>query len=144
MRLFLHFSKILHFSNNPLAQATEERKHEVENLRAEIVSLKARINLLEEGQTKDLTLLVGQKLEEGPSSEEVRKLQEQLQSVEIKKQRLMEAFKKTSQDFREVCYVLTGYRIDGLNDGKYRLSPVYADSPNGFLLFQRDNHRYLN
>ena len=93
---------MVHFLNNPLAQATEARRTEVEDLKSEIVSLKARIKLLEEGQTKDLTLLVGQKLDDddGASSEQVKQLQEQLQTAEIKKQRLMEAFKKTSQDFR--------------------------------------------
>ena len=133
------FSKVLHFLNNPLQQATESRRNEVENLKSEIVSLKARIQLLEEGQTKDLTILVGQKVDEAPSSMEVKQLQEQLQAAEIKKQRLIEAFKKTSSDFREVCYALTGFRIDGLNDGKYRLSPVYAENPNEYFLFQRDN-----
>ena len=64
--------------NNPLQQATEARRNEVENLKSEIVSLKARIQLLEEGQTKDLTLLVGQKVDEAPSSIEVKQLQEQL------------------------------------------------------------------
>ncbi len=68
----------------------------------------------------------------------ISELREQLQAAEVRKQRLIEAFKKTSQDFREVCYQLTGYRIDALNDGKYRLSPVYAESPDDHLLFQRE------
>ena len=34
--------------------------------------MKTRVKLLEEGQTKDLTILVGQKVDEGASSEEVR------------------------------------------------------------------------
>ena len=36
------------------------------------------VQLLEEGQTKDLTLLVGQKMDEGASSEEVKELKNQL------------------------------------------------------------------
>ena len=85
---------MLHFTNNPFAQATEARRTEIVDLKSEIVSLKARIKLLEEGQNKDLTLLVGQKLdEEGPSSQEVQKLQSQLQTAETKNKRLMEAFK---------------------------------------------------
>ncbi len=130
--------KILHFTHNPLSQAVESRQKEFEEVKAENVALKARIKLLEEGQTKDLTLLVGQKVDEGASSEEVRELKEQLKAAEIRKQRLIEAFKKTSQDFREVSYRLTGFRIDGLADGKYRLSPVYAETPNEYLLFKRE------
>ena len=40
----------------------------------------------------------------------------------------MEAFKKTSHDFREVVYQLTGFRIDVLADQKYRLLPLYAET----------------
>jgi mitotic spindle assembly checkpoint protein MAD1 len=130
-------AKVLHFLDNPLSQATEARHREVEDLKAEVTALKARLQLLEEGQTKDLTMLVGQKVNED-CSEEVRDLQEQLRAAEIRKQRLIEAFKKTSQDFREVCYQLTGFRIDGLNDGKYRLTPVYGESVNDHLLFKRE------
>ena len=31
-----------------------------------------------------------------------------------------------------------GFRIDGLADGKYKLSPVYAESPDEYLLFKRE------
>ena len=55
----------------------------------------------------------------------------------MRNQRFVEAFRKTSSDFREVCYQLTGYRIDGLEHQRYRLSPVYAENANDYLLFQR-------
>ena len=41
----------------------------------------------------------------------VADLKKQLTSAELKNKRLMEAFKKTSQEFREICYQLLGYRI---------------------------------
>ena len=138
----------------------ESRQQEVKRLTDENQSLKTRVKLLEEGQTKDLTILVGQKIEEGASSEEVRgeddnktyinikftndfamftELQEQLRSAEIKKCRIIEAFKKTSHDFREVCCQLTGFRVDGLANNQYRLTSIYAESPDrDQLLFQRD------
>lgn len=51
----------------------------------------------------------------------------------------MEAFKKTSQVFREVTCNLTGYQIDGLaNSNQFRLTPIYAESTDDYLLFQRD------
>ncbi len=56
--------KVLHMKDNPLSGAIEDRRQEVEGLRAEITSLRARIKLLEEGQTRDLTLLVGNKVTE--------------------------------------------------------------------------------
>merc|ERR1711953_844547 len=76
-------------------------------------------------------------MEEGESSEEISQMKEELEKAELRKQRLMEAFKKTSGDFREVVYQLTGYRIDVLADHKYRMTPLYAENPTDHLLFQK-------
>ena len=122
-------TKVLHFRNNPLQQATEEHSLRLSKLQGDNESLKTRIKLLEEGQSKDLTLLVGQKMEENVSSQEVQELKEQLKSKDIQKQRLLEAFSNTSKSFREVCCQLTGYRIDGLQNNQYRLTPTYAENP---------------
>ena len=112
-------TKVLHFRNNPLQQATEEHSLRLSKLQGDNESLKTRIKLLEEGQSKDLTLLVGQKMEENVSSQEVQELKEQLKSKDIQKQRLLEAFSNTSKSFREVCCQLTGYRIDGLQNNQF-------------------------
>ena len=60
----------------------------------------------------------------------------QLTSAELKNKRLMEAFKKTSLQFRKVCYQLLGYRIDLLSDNQFKLQNMYAESPEDVLLFQ--------
>ena len=112
-------TKVIHFTNNPMAQAVASRDEEAAEGMAEREALRARVQLLEEGQTKDLTIMVGRKMEEGEGSEEVAKMKEELEKAELRKQRLMEAFKKTSHDFREVVYQLTGYRIDVLVYGSY-------------------------
>jgi|ERR1712062_605506 len=87
-------TKIVHFLNNPLQQATEARAKEFDELKVENAALKARVQLLEEGQTKDLTLLVGQKMDEGASSEEVKELKNQLKSAETKKTTVDRGFQK--------------------------------------------------
>ena len=63
-------------------------------------------------------------------------MRSQLTSAELKNKRLMEAFKKTSREIREVCYQLTGYKIDIPTSNQYRLTSMYAESVNDFLLFQ--------
>ena len=132
-------TKVLHFKHNPMQQATEEHKNNLAKLQDENDRLKARIKLLEEGQSKDLTLLVGHKLEENATSQEVQDLKEQLKSKDLQKQRLLEAFTNTSKNFREVCCQLTGYRIDGLQNNQYRLTPHLADNPSDDnLLFRRE------
>jgi mitotic spindle assembly checkpoint protein MAD1 len=133
------------------------RGEELQRLSDENERLRARVKLLEEGQTKDLTMLVGQRVEEVSSKEVEGKetlsnlfsskcnelnsieLREQLKSAEVKRERILEAFKKTSQDFREVCCQLTGYRIDALANNHYRLTPIYAESGDDNLLFLRDS-----
>lgn len=123
-------TKVLHFKNNPMQQASEEHAKSLNKLEGENESLKTRIKLLEDGQSKDLTLLVGHKMEENASSQEVQELREQLKSKDLQRQRLLEAFTNTSKSFREVCCQLTGYRIDGLQNNQYRLTPQLADNPN--------------
>jgi len=129
-------TKVLHFTNNPTAKAVEKRAAEMSELLNENTSLKARVKLLEEGQTKDLTLMVGARVEEG-EGEKLRELKVELEKAEKREKRFMEAFSKTSTDFREVVYKLTGYRIDKLADNMYRLNPLYADNTDDNLMFQR-------
>jgi mitotic spindle assembly checkpoint protein MAD1 len=59
-----------------------------------------------------------------------------VQSYEIKVKRMHEAFRITSREFRDVCYMLLGYRIDRVKPKLYRLSSMYAESPNDHLLFE--------
>lgn len=66
----------------------------------------------------------------------VVELQEQVKSYETKLQRLKEAFKTTSQEYREVCYMLLGYKIDRIKSSLYRLSSMYAESQDDYLLFK--------
>jgi len=82
---------------NPLNSAVMKEARMKEELQKDNDALRARIQLLEEGQTKDLTMMVGHRLEEGVSSQEVQNLQEQLKSSDLKNQRIMEMFKKTSK-----------------------------------------------
>lgn len=66
----------------------------------------------------------------------ISEIRSQLTTAELKNKRLMEAFKKTSQEIREVCYQLTGYKIDIPTSNQYRLTSMYAESANDFLLFK--------
>jgi mitotic spindle assembly checkpoint protein MAD1 len=66
----------------------------------------------------------------------VAELQKQVKSYEMKLQRLKEAFKTTSQEYREVCYMLLGYKIDLIKSNLYRLSSMYAESEDDYLMFR--------
>lgn len=63
-------------------------------------------------------------------------LRERVQSSVLQNQRLREAFKAKSQEYREAIYILFGYKVDGLPNKMYRLSSLYAEGPGDNLMFQ--------
>ena len=77
-------TKVIHFTNNPTAQAIEKRANQFSELASENIALKARVQLLEQGQTTDLTMMVGAKVEES-EAEQVKALKEELEKADVKK-----------------------------------------------------------
>jgi len=59
-----------------------------------------------------------------------------VESAELKNQRLKEVFQTKIQEFRKVCYTLTGYQIDITTENQYRLSSIYAEHQGDCLLFK--------
>lgn len=129
--------RVVHLVDNPLEIAFRQRVENVARLEEENDRLRARIKVLEEfGCSQDVTAQVQLKLDQCGALPDRKTLQEQLASAEAKNRRLVDAFRRTSQDFRHGCYTLTGYRIDVLSQGQYKLTHMYADSPDDYLLFQ--------
>lgn len=67
----------------------------------------------------------------------VADLRKQMESAELRNQRLKEVFQRKIQEFRTVCYVLTGYQMDITTENQYRLSSVYAEQMDDSLLFKK-------
>lgn len=64
-------------------------------------------------------------------------LEKELESANLKMQRLKEVYRKTSQEFCDVSYMLLGYRIVLVSNNKlYKLYNVYSSSPSDYLMFQ--------
>lgn len=74
--------------------------------------------------------------EDEETQKEIEKLKKDLASGKKKQELMMKYFKKTSNDFRDVCHRLTGYRIDVLKNNQYKLTNVYANSSEECLLFE--------
>ena len=55
----------------------------------------------------------------------------------MKNKRLKEVFQRKIQEFRTMCYVLTGYQLDVTTENQYRLSSVYAEQMDDSLLFKK-------
>lgn len=67
----------------------------------------------------------------------VADLRKQMESSELRNQRLKEVFQRKIQEFRTVCYILTGYQIDVTTENQYRLTSVYAEHMEDSLLFKK-------
>ncbi|XP_066545293.1 mitotic spindle assembly checkpoint protein MAD1 [Amia ocellicauda] len=133
-------TKVLHFRMNPASQARQQRVEESEQLRAECLQLRERVRALQAGAaaaSEEGTL-------ELPPSQEVIELRKQIESAELKNQRLKEVFQKKIQEFRTVCYVLTGYQIDITTENQYRLTSVYAERMEDSLLFKASGPAGVN
>lgn len=68
-----------------------------------------------------------------PPSTELKK---QVESAELKNQRLKEVFQTKIQEFRKVCYTLTGYQVDITRESQYRLTSMYAEHKDDCLIFK--------
>ncbi|XP_066505330.1 mitotic spindle assembly checkpoint protein MAD1 [Hoplias malabaricus] len=125
-------TKVVHFRLNPTCVAKQQRSEEFEQLKTECERLRDRLRKMEAGgavTTDDTTLII-------PPSQEILDLRKQMESAELKNQRLKEVFQKKIQEFRTVCYVLTGYQIDITVENQYRLTSVYAEHMEDCLLFK--------
>ncbi|KAM3865165.1 mitotic spindle assembly checkpoint protein MAD1 [Diretmus argenteus] len=135
-------TRVLHFKMNPTSVAKQQRQQEVEALREEVTCLREHLRSLQDGGTlvhaqdnasthnPNLSLSL-------PPSQEVLDLRKQMESSELRNQRLKEVFQKKIQEFRTICYVLTGYQIDITIENHYRLSSVYAEHMEDSLLFKK-------
>ncbi|NXX90834.1 MD1L1 protein, partial [Centropus bengalensis] len=126
-------TKVLHFSMNPASLAKQQRKEEQQQLQEECERLRELVRVLEGGGSIPANLEGVGSL---PSSQEVAELKKQVVSAERVSQRLKEVFQTKIQEFRKVCYTLTGYQIDITTDSQYRLTSIYAEHQGDCLLFK--------
>ncbi|XP_020799254.1 mitotic spindle assembly checkpoint protein MAD1 [Drosophila serrata] len=126
--------KVVHLSQNPAADAYESTKNMMEKLQAEIERLKRSNKMLEDGQHE-------QRLNETTSTggmtlnfKEFNQLRADLESANGKMRKMKDCFKAASKEYRDVCYMLLGYRIDRIGaNSNYRISSMYAESPDDYL-----------
>uniref|UniRef100_UPI0037E83CBF mitotic spindle assembly checkpoint protein MAD1 n=1 Tax=Semicossyphus pulcher TaxID=241346 RepID=UPI0037E83CBF len=138
-------TRVLHFKMNPTNVAKQQRHQEVESLREEVTCLRELVRSLQEGgaraHTQDDSSMhisgLGLSL---PPSKEVLDLRKQMESSELRNQRLKEVFQRKIQEFRTVCYLLTGYQMDITTENQYRLTSVYAEHMDDSLLFKKSSN----
>nr|XP_013008084.1 mitotic spindle assembly checkpoint protein MAD1 isoform X4 [Cavia porcellus] len=126
-------TKVLHMSLNPTSLAKQRLREERDRLQEECERLRGLVHALERGGPvpADLEATTGL-----ASSKEVAELRKQVESAELKNQRLKEVFQTKIQEFRKVCYTLTGYQIDITTENQYRLTSQYAEHKTDCLIFK--------
>nr|XP_045360432.1 mitotic spindle assembly checkpoint protein MAD1 isoform X2 [Camelus bactrianus] len=126
-------TKVLHLRLNP-ARAARQQLHEGrQQLQDECERLRELVRALERGGPVPADLEAAAGL---PSPKEVAELRKQVESAELKNQRLKEVFQTKIQEFRKVCYTLTGYQVDITTENQYRLSSMYAERKGDCLIFK--------
>lgn len=75
---------------------------------------------------------------------EMQALKEQLKTLDTQNQRLKEYFKSSMQEFRNVVYMLLGYKVDRSSNSQYKLTSMYAETPSDQLCFQLNPEGTLN
>ncbi|XP_062533666.1 mitotic spindle assembly checkpoint protein MAD1-like [Armigeres subalbatus] len=125
--------KVVQFTDSPANEAYEAHRNEIEKLQAEIERLKIRNRRLEEGN-EELTMRLNDS-NMTMNVMEFNNLKAQVQSLEAKNQHIKEIYKSASNEFREVCYMLFGYRVDRVGNTNYRISSMYAESEEEYLNF---------
>ncbi|XP_064009748.1 mitotic spindle assembly checkpoint protein MAD1 isoform X4 [Pogoniulus pusillus] len=127
-------TKVLHFSMNPASLAKQQRKEEQQHLQEECERLREMLRAVEGGGSIPGNL---EGVGSFQSPQEIAELKKQVESAELKNQRLKEVFQTKIQEFRKVCYSLTGYQIDITTENQYRLTSIYAEHQGDCLLFKR-------
>ncbi|XP_078220001.1 mitotic spindle assembly checkpoint protein MAD1 isoform X5 [Callithrix jacchus] len=127
-------TKVLHMSLNPASVARQRLREDHNQLQAECERLRGLLHTMEKGGTVPADLEAA--AASLPSSKEVAELRKQVESAELKNQRLKEVFQTKIQEFRKACYTLTGYQIDITTENQYRLTSLYAEHQGDCLIFK--------
>ncbi|KAI8038623.1 mitotic spindle assembly checkpoint protein MAD1 [Drosophila gunungcola] len=125
--------KVVHLKQNPAAEAYESSQNMMEKLQAEIERLKRRNKKLEDDQEQRLnetTSTGGMTL----NFKEFNQLRADLESANGKMRKMKDCFKAARDEYRDVCYMLLGYRIDRIGaNSNYRISSMFAEGPDDYL-----------
>ncbi|KAL9653226.1 hypothetical protein ABK040_010934 [Willaertia magna] len=153
--------KILHMTINPETEAKMKSNNQLERLKAEnkmlneeLMNLKEQllgnsgINTTNGSSSSSGTTASGTVASASSSSvnvnnlneKEMLKLKEQNEDFQRRITKLKEVFQKKVNEFRKTVYLLFGFRIDVVDNNRFRLSSMYAEAPEDYLFFEGDGN----
>ena len=121
-------SRILQHRDSPLAKIETVKQTTLDTLRA------SNQDLLSQLQGQPITESVPKSVLTMLQTELVA-AQDNIKEREKRMQRLKETWAAKSSEFREAVYSLLGYRLDFLQNGRVRVSSMYADNTSQAIVF---------
>lgn len=129
--------RIIHLRENPMEMAIRRQRIEFEALKKENERLKVRLELLEKHNNgQDSPVIISQQGQVNNKANRIHELTQKVAELEERENKILDSVARTSREFREVCYLLTGYKLDVLKNRVYRLSHMYAEMEEDKLLFE--------
>ncbi|XP_035785655.1 mitotic spindle assembly checkpoint protein MAD1-like [Anopheles albimanus] len=129
---------ILRHTDSLAVKAFDQHQNSVEKLQAEIERLRAKIRSMQENCGE-------QQLEASVTNSnmtmnvmELNNMRAKAEMLESKMKQMKEKFREASVEFRDICYLLFGYRVDRVSNNNYRVRSMYADNDEDYLNFQLD------
>ncbi|KAG2386417.1 hypothetical protein C9374_002863 [Naegleria lovaniensis] len=124
--------KILHMKLNPETEAKKSSSNDVERLKTENKLLNDELETLRQQLERSGTAI--------HNEQEIVKLKEENADAQRRITKLKEVFQKKINEFRKSVYLLFGFRVDVIETNRFRLSSMYAESPEDYLLFESDGN----
>ncbi|KAF0976308.1 hypothetical protein FDP41_004682 [Naegleria fowleri] len=124
--------KILHMKINPETEAKKSSSNDVERLKTENKLLHDELETLRQQLERSGGATINE--------QEIIKLKEENADAQRRITKLKEVFQKKINEFRKSVYLLFGFRVDVMETNRFRLSSMYAESPEDYLLFESDGN----
>lgn len=123
--------RIIHLRENPFQERCLKLRADYGRLVEENKRLHAKLELYKQGSVANATNYLDDFVS---NADTIERLQKELVEVKEEHKTIMEAYKKKSNEFRRVVFLLTGFKFDALEQRKYRISHTYSN-PNDYLFF---------
>lgn len=125
--------RVIHLDHNPYSRAVRKKRADIGRFKVENERLRARLSLLESYNGVDLTYRIDDAIN---NVDEIEILTKKVEELKARENKILTRFKDSNREFREACYLLTGYRIEPLKDDVFRLTHMYDNREGHNLYFE--------
>lgn len=125
--------RVVHLNQNPFAIQIQKEELEFDLLRRDNDRLKARLSLIETGNSVDITMRIEEAVN---NAQQIEKLKQEVDDYKNREEKISSSLRKTASDFRQACLSLVGFRVDALKNNIYRLTHQHAVREEDKLFFE--------